>query len=118
VDLANHSFSPNTKYGVAPGGDHFELTWDTAAPAPPPASPAAPGSSAAGAPAPGSPAAPGSSAAGAPAPGSPAAPGGSGAAPREGDEVLICYGARMPNQLLMLHYGRGLVYTRTLCSST
>ena len=102
MDLANHSFSPNTKYGVAPGGDHFELTWDTAAPAPPPASPAAPGSSAAGA----------------PAPGSPAAPGGSGAAPREGDEVLICYGARMPNQLLMLHYGRGLVYTRTLCSST
>ena len=58
MDLANHSFSPNTKYGVAPGGDHFELTWDTAAPAPPPASPAAPGSSAAGAPAPGSPAAP------------------------------------------------------------
>ena len=25
--------------------------------------------------------------------------------PKRGDEVLICYGARMPNALLMLHYG-------------
>ena len=25
--------------------------------------------------------------------------------PESGDEVLICYGARMPNALLMLHYG-------------
>ena len=27
------------------------------------------------------------------------------APPKRGDEVLICYGARMPNALLMLHYG-------------
>ena len=68
VDLANHSFEPNTVFSVSADAKAFELTWDTehstnfgkrSAPAP----------------------------------------------PKRGDEVLICYGARMPNALLMLHYG-------------
>jgi hypothetical protein len=58
VDLANHSFWPNTRYGVSQDGTRFELRWDPASPPPEPNS-----------------------------------------------EVLICYGERMPNALLMLHYG-------------
>ena len=68
VDLANHSFRPNTIFGVAEDGESFQLTWDTE-------HSTAPGKSREPEP------------------------------PRANDEVLICYGARMPNALLMLHYG-------------
>jgi hypothetical protein len=68
VDLANHSFTPNTAFAVAPTGDSFQLVWDMEW----------------------------STAAGKRLEKQP---------PSENDEVLICYGARMPSALLMLHYG-------------
>jgi hypothetical protein len=68
VDLANHSFTPNTVFAVAPDGDSFQLVWDMEW----------------------------STAAGKRLEKQP---------PSENDEVLICYGARMPSALLMLHYG-------------
>ena len=68
VDLANHSFAPNTEYGLSKDGTKFQLTWDAS--------------------------------------GNDRKPGGATPlAPEKGDEVLICYGERMPNALLMLHYG-------------
>ena len=68
VDLANHSFTPNTAFAVVPTGDSFQLVWDMEW----------------------------STAAGKRLEKQP---------PSENDEVLICYGARMPSALLMLHYG-------------
>jgi hypothetical protein len=68
VDLANHSFTPNTAFAVSQDGTHFELTWDMEY-----------GTT----------------------PGKRTEP----APPKPNEEVLICYGARMPNALLMLHYG-------------
>ena len=68
VDLANHSFTPNTKFEVAADEESFQLVWDMEW----------------------------STTAGKRAEPSP---------PKPNDEVLICYGERMPNALLMLHYG-------------
>ena len=68
VDLANHSFQPNTNYGISADGTFFQLSWDTS--------------------------------------GDDRKPGGATpTTPSAKDEVLICYGERMPNALLMLHYG-------------
>ena len=68
VDLANHSFEPNTVFSVSEDAASFELTWDMEHST---------------------------------TFGKRSEP----VAPKRGDEVLICYGARMPNALLMLHYG-------------